>query len=379
MGEKPQYDIAIAGGGLAGLSLAIQSAYAGFNVLLLEKEEYPFHKVCGEYISFESWDFLESLGLPLSEWDLPKINKLEVTDVYGKSFRFELPLGGFGISRYLLDHSLYRLAVQKGVNVLTSTKVKDIEFIDDRFVITTDNSRYTAKVAVGSYGKRSNLDVKWVRAFIRDKADKLSNYIGVKYHIEYPLQTDLIALHNFYNGYCGISKIEGDKCCFCYLTTAANLKAAGNSIKEMEKRFLHRNPRLEEIFSRAKFLYEEPLTISQISFRKKSQLVDHILMLGDAAGMITPLCGNGMSMALRSSQLAFEKIYLYLKNQITRDQLELEYMNTWKEEFNERLWWGRQIQRFFGGNKRTSFFLRTMKQFPSLSSRLIRATHGQPF
>ena len=62
MAERPQYDIAIAGGGLAGLSLAIQSAYAGFNVLLLEKEEYPFHKVCGEYISFESWDFLESLG-----------------------------------------------------------------------------------------------------------------------------------------------------------------------------------------------------------------------------------------------------------------------------------------------------------------------------
>ena len=379
MAERPQYDIAIAGGGLAGLSLAIQSAYAGFNVLLLEKEEYPFHKVCGEYISFESWDFLESLGLPLSEWELPKINKLEVTDVYGKSFQFELPLGGFGISRFLLDHSLYRLAVQKGVNILTSTKVKDIEFIDDHFVITTDNSRYTSKVAAGSYGKRSNLDVKWERAFIREKADKLSNYIGVKYHIEYPQQNDLIALHNFYNGYCGISKIEGDKSCFCYLTTASNLKSSGNSIKEMEKQILYRNPKLEEIFSKAKFLYAEPLTISQISFRKKSQLVDHILMVGDAAGMITPLCGNGMSMALRSSQLAFEKIYLYLKNQITRDQLELEYMNTWKEEFNERLWWGRQIQRFFGGNKRTSFFLRTMNKFPGLSSRLIRATHGQPF
>lgn len=379
MADRPQYDIAIAGGGLAGLALAIQSAYAGFNVLVLEKEEYPFHKVCGEYISFESWDFLESLGLPLSEWELPRITKLEVSDAFGKAFQFELPLGGFGISRYLLDHSLYRLAVQKGVNVLTSTKVKDIEYINDQFVITTDKSLYTSKVAAGSYGKRSNLDVKWDRAFIKEKSGKLNNYVGVKYHILYPQQSDLIALHNFYNGYCGISRIEADKSCFCYLTTAANLKSAGNSIKEMEKQILYQNPRLKEIFSTASFCYDEPLTISQISFRKKSQLVDHVLMIGDAAGMITPLCGNGMSMALRASQLAFEKIYLYLKQQITRREMEIQYMNSWKEEFNERLWWGRQIQRMFGGNRTTSFFLRTMNRLPSLSSKLIRATHGQPF
>lgn len=59
------YDIAITGGGLAGLSLAILQAKAGNSVVLFEKNSYPFHRVCGEYISLESWDFLESLGLPL--------------------------------------------------------------------------------------------------------------------------------------------------------------------------------------------------------------------------------------------------------------------------------------------------------------------------
>ena len=52
------YDIAITGGGLAGLSLAILSAKAGYSVIFFEKERYPFHKGCGEYISFESWNFL---------------------------------------------------------------------------------------------------------------------------------------------------------------------------------------------------------------------------------------------------------------------------------------------------------------------------------
>ena len=52
------YDIAVVGGGLAGLSLSIQLAKAGYDVILFEKEKYPFHKVCGEYISLESWNFI---------------------------------------------------------------------------------------------------------------------------------------------------------------------------------------------------------------------------------------------------------------------------------------------------------------------------------
>ena len=52
------YDCAIIGGGLAGLCLAIQLAKNGHKIILFEKNQYPFHKVCGEYISMESWEFL---------------------------------------------------------------------------------------------------------------------------------------------------------------------------------------------------------------------------------------------------------------------------------------------------------------------------------
>ncbi|MBL0882546.1 MAG: FAD-binding protein, partial [Chitinophagaceae bacterium] len=58
------YDIAIIGGGLAGLTLAIQSAKAGYRTILFEKESYPFHKVCGEYIRMESYDFLLRCEVP---------------------------------------------------------------------------------------------------------------------------------------------------------------------------------------------------------------------------------------------------------------------------------------------------------------------------
>ncbi len=349
MNGTTEYDIAIVGGGLAGLSLAIQAADSGRKVILFEKEEYPFHKVCGEYISRESWGFLERLGVDLTAMNLPLIDTLQLSDAKGRAYTFDLPLGGFGISRYCLDEALYKQAVTKGVQVATATKVDAVEFANDTFSISANHVRYRARIVAGSFGKRSNLDVKWHRSFVEQKPSALNNYIGVKYHIRHAHAAGQIALHNFYNGYCGMSKIEDDKSCLCYLTTAANLKNCGNSIGEMEKKVLWKNKQLRDIFTQAEFLYEKPLTISQVSFAPKSLVEDHVLLAGDAAGMISPLCGNGMSMALHASKLLFESMEDYLAAKIDREKMERTYIHKWKEQFSRRLFTGRMVQRFFGG------------------------------
>src|SRR5579872_4135452 len=123
-----RYDIVIAGGGLAGLALSIQLAKAGWTVALFEKETYPFHKVCGEYISLESWNFLEELGLPLSDLNLPVIKSLLLSAPNGRSLQQQLPLGGFGISRYKIDAALAGIARRSGVDLYESTRVTDIHF-----------------------------------------------------------------------------------------------------------------------------------------------------------------------------------------------------------------------------------------------------------
>ena len=119
--------------------------------------------------------------------------------------------------------------------------------------------------------------MKWSRPFVQHKPNKLNNYIGVKYHVRTEHPADLIALHNFSNGYCGISQIEDNKYCLCYLTTADNLKQCDNSIEQMEKKILSKNPFLEKIFSNADFILEEPVIISQISFDRKTQVEEHVL------------------------------------------------------------------------------------------------------
>ena len=379
MDQLTKYDVAIIGGGLAGLSLAIQCAKSGFSTALYEKENYPFHKVCGEYISLESEDFLASLGISIRDLQLPIIKNLNVTDGYGNLYNFTLPLGGFGISRFMLDEMLYNIALQAGVYVFTNTKVQNIIFNNQQFAISTNQYQHKATIAVGSFGKRSNLDVKLKRPFINNKKGGLQNFIGIKYHIKYAYPNDLITLHNFKNGYCGISKIEGDKYCLCYLTTADNLKDNNSSIKQMEASVLYKNPQLKYIFNNAEFLYKEPLAISQISFSKKAQVEDHILMIGDTAGLITPLCGNGMSMALHASKLAFTEIKAYLQQDISRKDMELNYTYNWKEQFAKRLFIGRLVQRLFGGNLSTYFFLKLMNSNRWLANKLITATHGKTF
>src|SRR5450631_675664 len=153
--EGGAFDVAIVGGGLAGLSLSIQLAKAGYSVAVFEKEKYPFHKVCGEYISFESWNFLEELGLPLSDWHLPLIKHLLVSAPDGKDIEQELPLGGFGISRFKLDASLAEIAQATGVQIFEQTKVNDIIFKKSLFSIQTYMVRYRARMVCCSFGKRS--------------------------------------------------------------------------------------------------------------------------------------------------------------------------------------------------------------------------------
>src|SRR5258708_16876916 len=122
------YDVIITGGGLAGLALSIQLVRAGYRVALFEKETYPYHKVCGEYMRLESWNFLEELGLPLSDWNLPIIRTLRMSAPNGRMLEQELPLGGFGISRYRLDSALADIARTEGVEMFESTRVTDIVF-----------------------------------------------------------------------------------------------------------------------------------------------------------------------------------------------------------------------------------------------------------
>jgi flavin-dependent dehydrogenase len=364
------YQVIIVGGGLAGLMNACLLAKAGVQCLVIEKKTYPFHKVCGEFISNEVRRFLISQELFPNQLAPPQINRLMISATNGSYKYLDLPLGGFGVSRFQLDYFWFQQASKLGVEFQLNTTVSRINFQSGVHTIKTSNhGTFHAKVVIGAYGKRSSLDQQLKRPFM----GKRSAYLGVKYHYAGDWEEDLIALHSFNHGYCGISRVEGGKINLCYLSSRANLKQTGD-IKQLEKQVLGRNPHLAKIFENFTPLFDKPLVINEISFQPKQSIVDHILMSGDTAGLITPLCGNGMAMAIHSAVLLAPRVVQFLtEKQYSRTQLELEYSRLWKQHFSRRLAAGRYLQQLYFLQPQ---LLIAAAKIPMVSRWLVRQTHG---
>ena len=367
------FDVIIVGGGLAGLTSAIHLSTRKKRVLLIEKNEYPKHKVCGEYISNEVLPYLNSLGInPINE-GAKQITKVHISTTKSNLIKGELPLGGFGMSRYFLDNLLVKKAHLNGVQILKDT-VDSIHFKKDSFTITTKSSGvFQSKITIGAFGKRSSLDQKMKRKFIQKK----SPYLAVKIHVKGVFPENLVALHNFKGGYCGVSKVEDNAINVCYITEYRSFKKHKN-ITDFQEQVVFKNEHLRKIFKESSPVFEKPLTISQVSFQTKNPVEDHIIMCGDTAGMIHPLCGNGMGMAISSAKLASTRILQFLNGEIkTREGLEKQYLRDWNKEFKIRLKAGHFIAWLFRNQTISQIAYSILKRIPSLLPKMIKFTHGK--
>jgi len=370
---QPETEILIIGGGLAGLTAALHLNKLGLNVILIEKDTYPHHKVCGEYISNEVLPYFEWLGLNIEHLNPTSISDLLFTSLSGKSIQTKLPLGGFGLSRYIIDHYLYTEIIKRNITVIHD-RVLQINFANDQFTVETANSTYVAPYVIGAYGKRSAIDVKLNRHFIH----KQSPYLAVKAHYKADFPNHVVSLHNFEGGYCGVSKVENDRLNICYLADYESFKKHKNIVAYQEN-ILYKNKHLKAIFEKSESLFEAPLTISQISFETKEPVYQHILMIGDTAGLIHPLCGNGMAMAIHGAKIVSVLLHEKLEGKIiSREALEVNYTTHWNKEFKMRLKMGRILSALLRNNKLEGFAMNTLTRMPFLLKQIIKQTHGKP-
>ena len=366
--------IVIIGGGLAGLIAAVHLKNNNYNVIVIEKNEYPKHKVCGEYISNEVLPYLKSLDLNIFDLKPTVISKMEFSTAKGKIISGNLPLGGFGISRFQLDNYLFKKAIEKGCQIIQST-VENIVFENDYFTISTSNGEvFKSEIVIGAFGKRSTIDLKINRNFIQKK----SPWLAVKAHYSGLFPNDLVGLHNFEGGYCGVSKVENDAINICYLVNYETFKKYKN-IEEFQSEVVCKNPNLKTIFETSKLIFEKPLTISQISFEEKNTVENHILMIGDTSGLIHPLCGNGMAMAIHSAKIVSELVIQFLDHKInSRESLEEKYTKEWKKNFKQRLATGRFLSKILQKEKLAAFLMQLIVIFPAILPMIVKKTHGKP-
>ncbi|NER15626.1 NAD(P)/FAD-dependent oxidoreductase [Spongiivirga citrea] len=369
---KKKFQVVIIGGGLGGLTTALHLSKSNIECLIIEKSAYPSHKVCGEYVSNEVLPYLQYLGVDPILANAKNISKYLISTKKGKTVHGKLDLGGFGISRYCLDNLMFK-QLQEAGGILYQDQVVAVQFNNDEFQIKTANrTEFVAQFVVGAFGKRSNLDKYLDRDFIQKK----SHWLAIKAHYQANFDDSLVALHNFDGGYCGLSKVENDMVNVCYLVTYNSFKKE-KDVEAFQKNVMTTNPHLKKFFQDAIPDFDQPLSISQVSFEKKEPIEKHLLMVGDTAGLIHPLCGNGMAMAIHAAKICSEALIQFFSGDLpSRNEVEKVYKNDWKLNFSKRLKTGRLLSKVFLNNRLSNIMMNSSQVFPELVPQIINKTHG---
>lgn len=370
----PDAEVAIVGGGLAGLSLAILLALDGIRVVVIEKGHYPRHKVCGEYISMESHGFLTRLGVPMERLDLPQIRRFKLTSSFGTVATCNLDPGGIGISRYTLDALLAQLAEQAGVVFISNTTVRSIAFnrsINQYTLTTASGDSLHCRMAVGAFGRLSGM----AQGAIREEPA----FIGVKYHLSDGPPPDLMEMHHFNGGYCGISRIEDGRTCMCYLADAALLKPFKGNLDAFEAEILGTNPYLQPYLEAPRLM--PGIRTSGFHFGVPDVRRTDYPLLGDAAGFIPPITGNGMSLAFRSAHVLHPVLSAFVRGRANRAQVLKTARRYTSKYLSRRIKKGIQLQHLLLGQPdwvQRGIFL-GLAHVPGLLSALSKRAVGKPF
>ncbi len=387
------YDLAIIGGGPAGCSAAITAAKLGMQVILFEARLYPHDKLCGEFLSPECAGMLNELGAGPGIWKAHPhpIARARLTAADGFAWEEWLPGMAWGLSRKSFDAILAEKAQAAGAVVQPGVAIEAVEgSLEDGFTLdgrsASGRSCTNARAVIAAYGKRSALD----RVFNRRFLQRQHPFVASKMHFTGISVPGQVELHTFPGGYCGLSMLEGTFAQepvtnVCFLARTEVFHQAREAGRKPLESFLEwmraQNPHLEGRLSQGRQLDQEWISIAQVPFTPKSPIEGDLLMAGDAAGLIVPVAGDGISMALRSGMLAVTLIYRYLDRNFAPAWLRQAYARAWKQRFGRRMALGRVLQALLLHPSLSSASLRLARHFPPLGQYFVSHTREvyQPY
>jgi flavin-dependent dehydrogenase len=330
-------DVAIVGAGPGGSTLAALLARRGYSVALIDRDRFPRDKLCGEFLSYDALPIVDALGVrqELDARGAPEISSCRIVGRH-RTYAFDFPHPARGVSRMLLDDALFRCALASGAHAITATATAV-----SREDVTFDGGAVRARVVAGAWGRWGRFDQQLGRAFVRDHSHR--NF-GFKRH--YQTTSDegrgIIALYSFAHGYLGVNDVEGGITNICGLVHARRLQGHKGRWDAFVECIRAEEQTLDELYARHAPAQDGFLSSEPVIFRARSAVEDGIFMIGDASGVIDPLTGNGMAMAMQSALVAAPFIAAALEGG-DRKHNEDGYRARHEELFAPRIAWSRRV------------------------------------
>ena len=373
------FDLVVVGGGPAGCAAAISAARSGASVLLLERGRFPRHKVCGEFVSAESLDLLQTLLAPAYRRlidSAPRIARGRIF-VDGAELTAEIGPAAASITRFDLDAALWDSCACTGIERRADCVVQSVEGTGP-FRVTTRAETFESRSLINATGRWSNLTSTATRARATLVRVNKERWIGVKAHfreVSAPTAPS-VDLYFFDGGYCGVQPVSpaGQN---GSATTAVNACAmvradVATDLSEVLK--LH--PALRE---RSRNWEPQPMmdpvNTSPLVFHPPEPVQNGMLQVGDAATFVDPFIGDGISLALRSGDLAAECLSRFFRNECSLESAAADYTRLYQTRLapvfraSSRL---RNLLRWPGVVRKPVLSL--LEKTPAITRRLVKMT-----
>lgn len=339
------YDIIIVGAGPGGSFLAYKLAKKGLRTLVLEKNKEVKRKVCGEYLcplgvellkNEELEDQIVGSFLPLRGMLIVTSKNTQVDTI----FPYQGQYHGVSVDRKVFDTNLMQLARTVGAEIKSGVEVKKISSNLNKWTVETTDGTFNAQVLVGADG-RGSIVSKTFNNDIPNQSKRVALHAFVDSKQENIRRGEM---HLFSNGaYIGINPTGDREINFSLVVDAEEIKQLGSAENTLNY-YIQKSENLSQRFKN----FDSTTKISTtfpIQHKTKSILPRrNVALIGDAAGFVDPLTGEGMYNALLSAKLLAEAIIKDLdSNFLISKQAFIHYQNSYSMVLNQKI----LLNRFF--------------------------------
>jgi flavin-dependent dehydrogenase len=287
-------------------------------VQLFEKSRFPRAKLCGGFLSFESLDDLKDLNVlsALHALGTVTLHRAVIASTRGTQIKSPLPAPALSVSRAVLDPLLLAEARRSGVDVHEGTDGLSDQHEAGITVIATGRlSSHSARQRTTPWYASPSTPAFGMQALF-DSVDDV---------------TDQVELDLIRDGYVGLAR-QKEGVNLCALTTPETLRRWGPDLDCVLAHFAAQNPILARHLRHAQ--RRGPwLAVGPVRLGIRQLTTPGTFYVGDAACVVDPFAGEGMSMALYGARL--------LAQALTQTQADpaAEYRRLWKNAFLPSLRW----------------------------------------